>query len=101
VSFGTIAMGAAITACAREKMGPMWARSPHRSAVEAIRTLRDFQSSLDLMDPCRITRHCLDQSSTDAGLLVDLVHVVCFVHLVGLVSPNKRDKLNNSLLPLI
>jgi len=25
---------------------------------------------------------------------VDLVHLVCFVHLVGLVQPNKRDKPN-------
>ncbi len=34
---------------------------------------------------------------------VDLVHLVCFVHLVGLVQPNKRDKPNkpnNGLLTL-
>ena len=34
---------------------------------------------------------------------VDLVHLVCLVHLVGLVQPNKRDKLNkpnNGLLAL-
>ena len=31
---------------------------------------------------------------------VDLVHLVCFVHLVGLVQPNKRDKPNNGLLML-
>jgi hypothetical protein len=37
------------------------------------------------MAPCRITRRFLDQSSTVAGLLVDLVHLVCFVYLVGLV----------------
>ena len=29
---------------------------------------------------------------------VDLVHLVCLIHLVGLVQPNKRDKPNNGLL---
>jgi hypothetical protein len=28
------------------------------------------------------------------------VHLVCFVHLVGLVRPNKRDKPNNGFLLL-
>ena len=32
---------------------------------------------------------------------VDLVHLVCFVHLVDLVQPNKRDKLNKPEQPAI
>src|SRR5688572_18732456 len=63
-------MGAAITVCVRERMGPTWERSPHHSAVEAIRTLQGFQSPLDLMVPCRITRRSLDRSSTVAVLLL-------------------------------
>ena len=38
--------------------------------VEAIRTLQGFQSPLDLMAPCRITRHSLGRSSTGAVLLL-------------------------------
>jgi len=29
-----------------------------------------------------------------------VVHLVCFVHRVGLFQPNKRDKPNNGLLTL-
>jgi len=34
---------------------------------------------------------------------VDLVHLVCLVHLVGFVQPNKRDKPNkpNNSLPML
>jgi hypothetical protein len=69
-------------------MGPTWGPSLRLSAVEAIRTPQGFQFPLDLMAPCRKTRHFLDRSSTVAVLLVDLIHLVnlvCFVHLVGLV----------------
>jgi hypothetical protein len=40
-----------------------------------------------------------DNRARQAGR-VDLVHLVCFVHLVGLVQPNIRDKPNNGLLML-
>ena len=42
-------------------------------------------------------------AASEEARRVDLVHLVCFVHLVGLVQPNKRDKPNkpnNSLLTL-
>ena len=52
-SCGTIAMGAAISACDRERMEPTWGPSPLRSVVEAIRTPQDFQSPSDQMAPCR------------------------------------------------
>ena len=39
-------------------------------------------------------------AASEEARRVDLVHLVCLVHLVGLVQPNKRDKPNNSLLTL-
>jgi hypothetical protein len=46
---------------------------------------QDFQSPSEPMAHCRITRHFPDQLSTVAAFLVDLVHLVCFVYLIGLV----------------
>ena len=46
---------------------------------------RGFQSPLGLMAPCRITQRSLDRSSTVAGLLAELVHLVCLVDLVCFV----------------
>ena len=39
-------------------------------------------------------------AASEEARRVDLVHLVCLVHLVGLVQPNKRDKPNNSLITL-
>jgi hypothetical protein len=47
--------------------------------VEAIRTPQGFQFLLALTAPCPITRHSLDQSSTAAGLPVELVDLDCLV----------------------
>jgi hypothetical protein len=40
-----------------------------------------------------------DSRARQAGL-VDLVYLVCFIHLVGLVQPYKREEPNNGLLML-
>jgi hypothetical protein len=40
-----------------------------------------------------------DNRASQAGR-VDLVHLVCFVHLVGLVQPYKRNEPNNGILML-
>ena len=56
-----------------------------------------FQSPLGLMAPCRMTQRSLDQSLTVAGLLAELVDLVCFViWLVLFNHTNETSQITSS-----